>query len=318
MNKKLNQSNNNESNDIVLERETPSKVSSHATGNNTSDTEEPEVLKNLRKKMEEMLEGDMEQDESIDNIVKDIPEEEKQLLYQISQEIEKMLSFPNKNSSNLADKANSNLPPTPHNTPQSSSQESEKKQKELDDIITETLSKLNKDPEEWKQESLKETTENKEKTELESDAIIKDMLKLFTNENENENNPEKANDEKMFGILENMMQSFLDPQIILEPMNKLVLHYPKWLKENKGVVDDETYNKCLKQYEYAKQIVEVYRTKKYPDCMEEVMVLLGGMQEYGQPPKDLVGELTNDDEESPSIPSIPTNLPGGPGQCPVQ
>uniref|UniRef100_A0A7S1KTC6 Peroxin-19 n=1 Tax=Percolomonas cosmopolitus TaxID=63605 RepID=A0A7S1KTC6_9EUKA len=283
--------------------------------------EEQAELEELTRKMKEMLSGlDMDHGTSADanvdlseeDLFKNFSDEEKKMFTTISQQMGKLFNDDMKTHEN--------------------SQEGEElpaggeQQKDLDDMINETLSMLNKEPESWSQDEnrFRSTETNSGAEEANPDELLKDMLKMFSggaSSNgegvEGKSSDEPVDEDKMYGILENMMQTLMSPDILHEPMQKLVEQYPKWLDEKKGTADPELYEKVEQQYKYAKQICDVYDNKSFPGCLEEVMELMKEMQECGQPPEEIVQAITDEGGEMPQFPSMPDASSLG-KQCPVQ
>ena len=99
------------------------------------------------------------------------------------------------------------------------------------------------------------------------------------------------------------------------------LQYPGWLSENKDKLDAQAHRNYTKQYELMEKICTEFESEEASDSeerqkqrFETVMEYMQQMQEYGQPPKEIVGEMvwqTNLWAWSPKvkIPNIPRAVP---------
>lgn len=96
----------------------------------------------------------------------------------------------------------------------------------------------------------------------------------------------------MESIVETMMQQLLSKEILYEPMKEICDRYPKWLEDNKAKLTDEEYARYSRQYEFIKDLNQVYEAE--PENFNKIVELMQKMQECGQPPNDIVQELAPD------------------------
>lgn len=96
----------------------------------------------------------------------------------------------------------------------------------------------------------------------------------------------------MESIVETMMQQLLSKEILYEPMKEIGERYPKWLEENKAKLTNEEYARYSQQYEFIKDLNQVYEAE--PENFNKIVELMQKMQECGQPPNDIVQELAPD------------------------
>ncbi|KAL7462153.1 hypothetical protein ACHAXS_002542 [Conticribra weissflogii] len=119
-------------------------------------------------------------------------------------------------------------------------------------------------------------------------SVMKDMEKL---------NSKQDADQMVDGV----MKQLLNKDLMYEPMKQVMLRFPKWLAENKEELSEEEYQRYGTQYQYFQRIVRVYETE--PDNFPRLMELMQDIQEFGQPPvdiiKELAPELNFDDEGVP-------------------
>ncbi|KAL7548285.1 hypothetical protein ACHAWF_016743, partial [Thalassiosira exigua] len=121
-------------------------------------------------------------------------------------------------------------------------------------------------------------------------------------------------------VVDGVMKQLLDKDLMYEPMKEVCLRFPKWLAENKERLGDEEYKKYGMQYTYFQKIVRVYETE--PDNFPRLMELMQDIQEYGQPPaeiiKDLAPDLEFDAESGMPIMDPPGGMPGMPPGMPFR
>ena len=119
-------------------------------------------------------------------------------------------------------------------------------------------------------------------------------------------------------VVDNVMKQLLDRDIMYEPMKEVCTRFPIFFAEHKDELSKEEYTRYGTQYQYFQRIVRVYETE--PNNFDRLMELMQDIQEYGQPPaeiiKELAPELEFDAEGMPimdprggMIPGMP--FPGG-------
>ena len=74
-----------------------------------------------------------------------------------------------------------------------------------------------------------------------------------------------------------------------DPMRQVCIKYPEWLAEAKSQLTEEEYTRYGTQYQYFQRIVAVYETE--PDNYPRLMELMSDIQEYGQPPSEIIKEV---------------------------
>lgn len=90
-------------------------------------------------------------------------------------------------------------------------------------------------------------------------------------------------------IVENMMRQLLARDLMYEPMKLVCDGYPAWLAEHKDSLSADEYIQFGTQYQYFQRIVAVY--EREPENFARLMELLQDLQNYGQPPAELIKEL---------------------------
>jgi peroxin-19 len=157
----------------------------------------------------------------------------------------------------------------------------------MEDTIKKTMEMLNKniDNSEKAKKDGSNNSENQQQQQQQPENIMAMMQKLFSMSKNNSGEGGEGNDQMLQGLLFNIMETLMSPDILQKPMLELREKYPEWLRENKNKVEEEEYEKVCKQYELCCKICDIYEQSKFPDCMDELTELMTEMQELGQPRK---------------------------------
>ncbi|ESP02172.1 hypothetical protein LOTGIDRAFT_185973 [Lottia gigantea] len=118
-----------------------------------------------------------------------------------------------------------------------------------------------------------------------------------------------------FPAMQGMMQMLLSKEVLYPSLKEIASKYPKWLEANKSVVEEVEYTRYDKQYELMNAICVEYEAEQETDSddvkrerFENLMGIMQQMQELGQPPKDIVGEMAPglefDDNGLPKLPGM--------------
>ncbi|GAX14618.1 peroxin-19 [Fistulifera solaris] len=100
--------------------------------------------------------------------------------------------------------------------------------------------------------------------------------------NNNSNNTTNSPD----ALVESMMQQLLAKDLMYEPMKQVATAFPSWLQEKKSTLSEHEYQQRCQQYQCFQKLVHVYETD--PTNTTQLMTLMQDVQEYGQPPNDIV------------------------------
>ena len=76
---------------------------------------------------------------------------------------------------------------------------------------------------------------------------------------------------------------------MFDPMREVTKKFPEWLAKNKNQLSAEDYSRYGQQYQYFQRIVAVYETE--PDNFPRLMELMQDIQEFGQPPAEIIKQL---------------------------
>ena len=119
-------------------------------------------------------------------------------------------------------------------------------------------------------------------------------------------------------VIDGMMRQLLSKELMYDPMKQVCKKYPQWLAEAKAQLTEEDYQRYGTQYQYFQRIVAVYETE--PDNYPRLMELMNDIQEYGQPPSEIIKELAPglefNEQGMPVMPNMGNSMmpnPGGPG-----
>ncbi|KAI8809114.1 Pex19 protein, partial [Cladochytrium replicatum] len=174
--------------------------------------------------------------------------------------------------------------------------------------ITETLNKL-------RDSSSKVEAEMAQEDAMGDDGAMKEMMEQL------EALMQSGDFDSMFG---NMMDGLMTKSMLHEPMKDLASKYPEWLEKNRGTVPADKLEGYEKQYEIVKEIVALFDSSEgeesTPDESKKVSDLMTKMQEFGDPPEDMMQELAPGLETGPDglpkFPGIGGGLPGAGDNCP--
>ncbi|XP_058447295.1 peroxisomal biogenesis factor 19 [Malaya genurostris] len=142
-----------------------------------------------------------------------------------------------------------------------------------------------------------------------------DIAGMFGNIDLNESGENNA----FLPFMQNMMQSLLSADVLLPSLKDLTEKYPAWLQENGEKVpkeDKERYEKQLKLMEDVCRELEKEKSDDAADVkrvrFQKVLDMMQSMQDLGQPPADLVGDLG---PGNLNLPTIDPTAFSDPNQC---
>lgn len=142
-----------------------------------------------------------------------------------------------------------------------------------------------------------------------------DIAGMFGNIDLNEGGENNA----FLPFMQTMMQSLLSAEVLLPSLKDLTEKYPGWLQENGEKIPKEDKERYEKQLKLMEEVCRELEKEKPEDSAEEkrvrfqtVLDMMQSMQDLGQPPADLVGDL------GPGNMNLPTIDPAAfsdPNQC---
>lgn len=123
-----------------------------------------------------------------------------------------------------------------------------------------------------------------------------DFANMFSNFNLGEG--EQDGNNMFVPFMQGMMQSLLSKEVLYPSLKELVDKYPTWLAENKGKIDQAEYERFEKQQRLMQQVCAELEPEQESDPddvkrkrFEKVLDLMQKMQDLGQPPTELVGDI---------------------------
>lgn len=162
------------------------------------------------------------------------------------------------------------------------------------------------------------------KMEEAGEGMMEDMMQQFEALGEKEDYNE---------VVDGVMRQLLSKDLMFEPTKQICDKFPEWLALHKKNLSDSEYENYGKQYQSFQKILAVYITE--PDNFPRLMELMFDMQQYGQPPAEIIQDLAPglrfDENGMPIMPNMgagmfpgqgngagqnPLGMPGGDGAMP--
>ncbi|XP_046382487.1 peroxisomal biogenesis factor 19 [Ischnura elegans] len=150
---------------------------------------------------------------------------------------------------------------------------------------------------------------------LQSPMSDEDLMKMFGSMGLGGEDSSFPSDGDFLPILQTMMQSLLSKDVLLPALQDMVEKYPGWLEENKSKLADSEFQKYSQQLELMKKVCEDLNKEQESDSdevkkerFERILDLMQKMQDCGQPPKELIGDLNSivqfDEQGTPKLPGL--------------
>ncbi|XP_045770379.1 peroxisomal biogenesis factor 19 [Maniola jurtina] len=124
-----------------------------------------------------------------------------------------------------------------------------------------------------------------------------DLANMFNNFNLGEGGNQEGN--MFLPFMQGMMQSLLSKEVLYPSLKDLVDKYPTWLADNKGKIEQSEYERFEKQQSLMQQVCAELEPEQETDAedvkrkrFETVLKLMQQMQDLGQPPTELVGDIS--------------------------
>lgn len=114
-------------------------------------------------------------------------------------------------------------------------------------------------------------------------------------------------------FMQGMMQSLLSKEVLYPSLKDILEKFPEWLRENESKITPEEKERYQSQQKLMEDVCKELESENDADGadmkrqrFEKVLNLMQKLQDYGQPPPDLVGDVG---------PGIPFDAQGNPEQC---
>uniref|UniRef100_A0A3P9J6C3 Peroxisomal biogenesis factor 19 n=1 Tax=Oryzias latipes TaxID=8090 RepID=A0A3P9J6C3_ORYLA len=132
-----------------------------------------------------------------------------------------------------------------------------------------------------------------------------------------------GDDGNILPVMQSIMQNLLSKEVLYPSLKEITTKYPEWLQANKPSLSAEDYQRYEQQSKVMADICKLFEAEEQgvenkERTFESIMDRMQQLQDLGQPPKELAGDVPpglNFDMES-------LNLPGGlgagaPDQCSI-
>jgi len=133
--------------------------------------------------------------------------------------------------------------------------------------------------------------------------------------------PDDINADK---FLDGMMEQLLSKELMYEPMKQVTEKFPSWLEKNKKkLIHNGEWDQRNRQYNCFQKLVKAYEEEDDDDTTTHVekktsrlLELMEQVQEYGQPPPEIINEIAPGLELDEEGLPIMSNVPGCGGMPP--
>lgn len=144
-------------------------------------------------------------------------------------------------------------------------------------------------------------------------ALSEDFTKMFENLRLNENEPVDENSfPQMTSLMQNVMQMLLSKDLLYPALKDISTKYPAWLEEHKATLPPEKFDKYSEQQRVIVNICTEFESEAAEDptavkqCRyQRILDLMQKMQDCGQPPADLIGEMGTVECDENGLPRLP-------------
>ncbi|XP_048773656.1 peroxisomal biogenesis factor 19-like isoform X2 [Ostrea edulis] len=147
---------------------------------------------------------------------------------------------------------------------------------------------------------------------LKDDMSDEDLMKAFTSMGMEEEG------EGFMPMMQGMMKTLLSKEVLYPSLKELSQKYPKWIDENKEKVKTEQMDKYREHDRIVREICEEFEKEQASDTedvkklrFERIVDLMQQMQNMGQPPKEIVGDM------APGLEFDENGMPKMPNGCPM-
>ncbi|XP_036359241.1 peroxisomal biogenesis factor 19 isoform X1 [Octopus sinensis] len=107
-----------------------------------------------------------------------------------------------------------------------------------------------------------------------------------------------GNNPDILPVMQNMMKTLLSKEVLYPSLKEISQKYPKWLEENSGKTDKKLIENYKHQYTLMKTICNEFEKETTTDSddvkndrFNKILEFMQEMQELGQPPKEILGEM---------------------------
>ncbi|XP_074652402.1 peroxisomal biogenesis factor 19-like [Tubulanus polymorphus] len=165
--------------------------------------------------------------------------------------------------------------------------------------------------------SMAKNAQGLQEGEISEDDIMKAMSSLGLGP---ELNTPGEGEPAFIPLMQQMMKSLLSKEVLYPSLKEISEKYPDWLSVNKAKIDASEYDNYNKQFQLMKRICDEFDAETEADTdeskrerFERILDLMQQMQECGQPPAEIVGEMAPGLQfDANGMPTLPD---GAAAQC---
>eukprot|EP00698_Gefionella_okellyi_P008031 TRINITY_DN1974_c0_g1_i1.p2 TRINITY_DN1974_c0_g1~~TRINITY_DN1974_c0_g1_i1.p2 ORF type:complete len:231 (+),score=71.55 TRINITY_DN1974_c0_g1_i1:1813-2505(+) len=106
------------------------------------------------------------------------------------------------------------------------------------------------------------------------------------------------------GMMQTVLKQLLSRNVLFEPMKAISQQYPEWIAANRHKLDSTDLERYKKQQQIVEEIVSVFETDS--ENFDRICDLMQQMQEYGQPPADILQAMAPGGVGDPTA-AVPEN-----------
>lgn len=125
---------------------------------------------------------------------------------------------------------------------------------------------------------------------------------------------------ELMPLMHNVMQRLMSKELLYPSIKEIVEKYPGWLSEKKTSLKPEDYERYSQQYNLMKSVCDEFERENVDSeeakkqRFEKVLMLMQKIQNYGNPPKELVADIG---QNVPLDEHGNLQIPGMPQQCSI-
>lgn len=126
---------------------------------------------------------------------------------------------------------------------------------------------------------------------------------------------------ELMPFMHNVMQRLMSKELLYPSLKEIVDKYPSWLADKRSSLKTDEYNKYSEQYNLMKSVCDAFENENESDSdeikkerFEKVLMLMQKIQNCGNPPKDLVSDIS---QNVPLDEHGNLQIPGMPQQCTI-
>ncbi|CAB9498737.1 Peroxisome biogenesis protein 19 [Seminavis robusta] len=151
------------------------------------------------------------------------------------------------------------------------------------------------------------TNNNNNSTETTSELdMLQEMMQQLGTTIGNDN--DDGNTDGADALIDGMMQQLLSKELMYEPMKSVTEKFPQWLEDHKDKLPPTQYTSRCQQYKCFQKLVHAYDTE--PDNTPLLMKLMQDVQEFGQPPVEIVQDIAPGLEfDAEGVPKMESAMP---------